>query len=108
MLGVSALYFGEPWPSGICDDGTRIPTPVGKECLLCETLIDGRDRGTFMGGPEGPAPVHRECSFRSVMGGIGHWQDHYYWCIQHGDPDGGETYRESALKVWAVRNLIGR
>jgi hypothetical protein len=33
------------------------------------------------------------------MGGIGHLTDHYYWCKQMNDPDGGFTYRQSALLV---------
>jgi hypothetical protein len=43
---------------------------------------------------------HRECSLRSVMGGIGHIVDHARYC--HGDlgTDAGLPYRVSALLVW--------
>lgn len=98
-------YFGEPWPSGICDDGTPVPVPVGELCAHCEELITAEDRGTFIGNgvwPERPplVPVHRECALRCVLGGIGHHLDHDHWCVEAGDPDGGMSYRESALAVW--------
>jgi hypothetical protein len=46
-------------------------------------------------------PVHKECGFRAVSGGIGHFEDHHYWCQTRHDPDGGRTRRQSALEVWA-------
>jgi hypothetical protein len=45
--------------------------------------------------------IHVECGLRDVIGGYGHLTDHYYWCKQMHDPDGGLSYRESALHVWA-------
>lgn len=97
---VSQPFFGEPWPSGICDDGTRVPTPVGELCQWCEEPIEQDDQGSFIGTKDGPRPVHRECSFRMVMGGIGHLEDHARWCVQEHDPDGGRTPRQSAIEVW--------
>lgn len=101
---VGPPYFGEAWPSGICDTGLPVPTPVGEECNWCqEKIVDG-DRGTFiMNGSTGKfEPVHRECSMRMVLGGIGHLEDHERWCTrdEHHDPDGGRTPRQSALEVW--------
>jgi hypothetical protein len=93
-------FFGEPWPSGVCEDGVQVPTPVGKPCAFCDEAIGGDDRGSFIGAEDGPAPMHRECSLRSVRGGIGHLTDHAYWCGQKHDPDGGLSRRESALRVW--------
>lgn len=46
--------------------------------------------------------AHQECGLRDVLGGIGHHEDHSYWCENVGDPDGGRTRRESALEVWAL------
>lgn len=43
---------------------------------------------------------HRECLFREVYGGIGHHEDHEFWCLTMHDPDGGRTRRQSALEVW--------
>lgn len=76
-------YFGEPWPSGICDDGTRVDTPVGEPCADCDELIADDDQGSFMGNgvwPDRPAlvPVHKECALRAVLGGIGHHENHPY------------------------------
>lgn len=52
--------------------------------------------------------THRECALRSVIGGIGHLRDHALWCITRHDPDGGLSYRQSALEVdqWVTRHGI--
>lgn len=100
-------YFGEPWPSGVCDDGTQVPTPVGENCILCKTLILTSHQGSFIGSEIGLQPAHKECLLRSVTGGIGHYRDHQFWCREKGDPDGGLTYRDSALQVWDHINKGG-
>lgn len=51
--------------------------------------------------------AHNECAIRAVLGGIGHLTDHLRWCVEVGDPDGGLTYRESALEVMAWVNDHG-
>jgi hypothetical protein len=99
------LYWGEPWPSGVCDEATQSNTyPLGDRCLLCGVIIVEGESGTYIGDSriEGwpMKPVHKECSLRSVLGGIGHHEDHVYWCTIAHDPDGGRTYRHSALAVW--------
>lgn len=96
-------YFGEAWPSGVCDDGEQAPTPVGELCFECQEPVREGDRGQFLtvDGPR-PVPVHRECQLRVALGGIGHLEDHAYWCGKQGDPDGGRTSRQSALEVWAL------
>ena len=101
-------FFGEPWPSGVCDEGTQVPVPFGEKCILCETSVGISDQGSFMGNENGLQPAHRECLLRSVVGGIGHHRDHYFWCRQKGDPDGGYNYRESALQVWTFIQSNGR
>ena len=71
-------------------------------CLLCgeevtETFpasIASFEHGEFV-----ERVVHQECMLRSVTGGIGHHENHAYWCVQMHDPDGGRTYRQSALEV---------
>lgn len=98
-------FFGEPWPSGICDDGHQEPTPVGVPCLSCREAIGPDDRGTFMFVVHSETeatwqPQHIECGLRTTMGGIGHLEDHSHWCSEKHDPDGGRTYRQSALEVW--------
>lgn len=95
-------FFGEPWPAGVCEDGHRLPTPVGVACALCGDVVDADGRGTWFLTATGPSPVHRECSLRSVLGGIGHHEDHAFWCQTIGDPDGGRSFRESALAVYAL------
>jgi hypothetical protein len=99
------MYFGDPWPSEVCEMSIQVSTPVGDSCVLCEEPIQDSDQGTFMGaiplnGHPSYGPVHRECSLRAVLGGIGHLENHEYWCAQMHDPDGGRTYRASAVLVW--------
>lgn len=61
-----------------------------------------------IGTEAGQQMAHRECLLRSVMGGIGHLADHAHWCLTMHDPDGGYTYRESALLVdqWVADHAI--
>lgn len=99
-------YFGEPWPSGICEAGIQVDTPIGALCTWCREAIQDGDRGNYLMAFAEPQkteiqPVHRECSLRSVVGGIGHLEDHAFWCHGPGqDTDGGRTKRQSALEVW--------
>lgn len=93
-------FFGAPWPSGICDEGTQVPTPVDENCAMCHEPIDPHHQGSFIGTEYGLAPIHKECSLRSVLGGIGHLTNHLHWCLEEGDPDGGYGYRRSSLMVW--------
>lgn len=96
-------YFGEPWPSGVCEapDAIQWPTPVGLPCGWCDEAIEDGDQGVFQSWPEGQRPIHKECNLRSVMGGIGHFENHEYWCKGPGqDTDGGRTKRQSAIEVW--------
>jgi hypothetical protein len=43
---------------------------------------------------------------RTALGGIGHLENHAYWCKEMHDPDGGRTLRQSALEVdeWVHRH----
>lgn len=76
-----------------------VPTEQATTCPLCETNVDPGGDHLMIGTPTGHASAHRECLLRSVMGGIGHLTDHAHWCLTVHDPDGGHTYRESALLV---------
>ena len=64
-------------------------------CVLCDDafVVDDDLR------PIGPDTAHRECMLRAVTGGICHLEDHNYWCLTVGDPDGGRSKRQSALDV---------
>lgn len=76
------------------------------DCVLCREPIETLDVARIH-----PGFAHRECAQRSVLGGIGHHEDHSYWCLNVGDPDGGRTYRQSALEVvalWEAGNLPGQ
>jgi hypothetical protein len=70
-------------------------------CVLC---------GTPMGDAASSSeiqPMHRECSLRSVLGGIGHLLDHAHFCGERGDPDAGLSFRTSALLVDAWVAAVG-
>lgn len=102
-------FFGEPWPSGLCDTATRTTTPVGESCAHCQEPIADTDQGSFIGTMNGPAPVHRECSLRAVLGGIEHLSagPHAEGTCYEGTT---LSYRESALAAWdwIQRNRAGR
>lgn len=111
-------YFGEDWGAPVTEGATRVPTPVGHPCALCEEAIVDGDGGTFIGMVTPVAlfgtdmtctptvatrrrPVHKECSLREVMGGIGHLLNHRQWCVERGDPDAGLSLRRSSMLVWS-------
>lgn len=99
-------FFGEPWPSGVCDTGVQVPTPVGELCVNCDEPIEEGQQGTFIGVMRDAQrvsfqPSHKECSLRAVLGGIAHIRKTPDCPCQGGnDPDGGYSRRDSALLVW--------
>jgi hypothetical protein len=68
-------------------------------CVLCTEPIADWTTSVAIGPVGSDSLGHRECLLRNVLGGIGHLLDHQHWCIQMHDPDGGMTYRESAIAV---------
>ena len=87
--------FGE-WDAPATDGLPTIETPVGEKCFDCEETIAAGDNGMVnLNG----LIVHRECSLRMVLGGIGHLVDHDRYCLGVG-PDAGLARRTSALLVW--------
>lgn len=70
-------------------------------CPLCEELVSVFDLpdAQRVGGLGGNRMAHRECLLREVLGGIGHLENHAYWCNEMHDPDGGRTFRQSGLEV---------
>lgn len=69
-------------------------------CYLCdEPILPTEDRADII-----TIDAHRECSLRSVLGGIGHLIDHAHFCRGVG-PDADLDYRTSALMVdvWVSR-----
>ena len=81
-----------------------VAMPERQLCPLCEEPVTEDHDARPIGTEVGQQLAHRECLLRSVMGGIGHLTDHARWCLTAHDPDGGHTYRESALLVdqWVV------
>lgn len=62
-------------------------------CVLCDEPMGGEGSTSIV------QPMHRACSLRSAVGGIGHLLDHGHFCTALGDPDAGLDYRTSALLV---------
>lgn len=65
-------------------------------CFLCEEPINPGEHTQPLNA--GLHMAHRECLLRNMLGGIGHLENHNYWCNQVGDPDGGRTYRQSGIE----------
>lgn len=83
-----------------CSCDTMPPDP--RTCALCTEEIGPKDEyapGSLRDQDGAHLVTHRECSLRSVIGGIGHLQDHVYWCNERHDPDAGMTYRQSSIAV---------
>jgi hypothetical protein len=81
------------------------------KCIYCGEDFNHMTDWTAGGhhyGPDGNEYIcHRECAFRMVTGGIGHWMDHTKFCKDLDDPDAGFTYRQSARLVWAIHKEEG-
>lgn len=101
------LYWGPSWDAPVCENAVQVNTPPwGDKCLLCHEVIVEGDSGTYVGNltMQGTTmePVHKECSLRAVLGGIGHHLNHAAHCRLGEGPDAGLTYRQSALLVWEL------
>jgi hypothetical protein len=70
-------------------------------CQLCGEPVEPGSEAPVVG-----TLMHSECGLRMALGGIGHLIDHAYWCLEKHDPDGGLSYRDSALMVatWVQLN----
>jgi hypothetical protein len=91
------LAFGE-WDAPVTDDAQWIAAPIDERCMYCHEHFKPEDNGCIY--PTGWA-AHRECSLRSVLGGIGHLVAHAHYCRGLGDPDAGLGFRKSAWLVWS-------
>jgi hypothetical protein len=90
-------YFGE-WDAPMTDNLLYVDAPIGEECIWCNELIqEGQAGGTYASGQV----THKECSLRTVMGGIGHLVDHGRYCHSDDGPDAGLNKYVSAKMVWA-------
>lgn len=92
-------YVFGTWDAPITDDAEPIDVPTDLRCWHCdEPFVDGDDGGIALTG----LAEHKECGYRSVMGGIGHHIDHARYCRSDLGPDAGLTRRQSALLVWRL------
>lgn len=86
------------WDAPITDDAIWLDeVPTDMRCWVCQENFQEGDNGAIMS--TGFAQ-HRECSLRSVFGGIGHLVDHEYFCKGPLGTDAGLSTRASALMVW--------
>jgi len=103
-LGVNR-YFGDPWPSEVCERGTRRRTPVGELCWLCRDVVLYGQQGQWISqfsraqDKQVEVPVHRECLLRQLVGNLAHLQQRCPCYGGSGGPEG--TYREESLRVWS-------
>lgn len=99
-------YFGEPWPSGCCDEpeSRQAETPVGQPCGWCGVQFDLKDQGLIVpaiGSDGQPLLIgwHKECLLRSTVGSLSGR------CSCHGQDDGAwpataAARRAEALQIW--------
>lgn len=71
-------WFGYRPFAYVCREGVRIETPIGEPCLWCEEAIGPDETGFLIhviGAEETKLlPVHSECNFHRIVGGIYHQQ----------------------------------
>lgn len=98
-------YFGDPWPSDVCEVGRRANTPVGALCHLCAAMVIFGHQGTWLTAFSEfhqrvvQVPAHRECLLRALVGSLTHLEQR---CECFGGTDEAiGTYREQALASWA-------
>lgn len=95
------------WVDGELESGMSHPFKVWREGMMCdhcqEPILQGEEIANII-----TMDAHRECSLRSVLGGIGHLIDHAHFCKGMGDPDAGLDRRTSALMVdvWVARKGV--
>jgi hypothetical protein len=75
-----------------------------RPCPVCGESVVPIEAGGVVDG----VPAHRDCLLRTVVGGIGHLENHTYWCGEMHDPDGGRSVRQSGREVaaWMNRHWI--
>jgi hypothetical protein len=105
-------FFGEPWPSEICQRLEPGPTPIGNPCTFCEEPIVDGDQGSWVGAIRmiesepvpGWSPTHRECLLRQVLGGLPHMERRCqcFGGVGYTETDRAMSQREEALAVWAA------
>lgn len=61
-------------------------------CVFCDELVTPGKRA------DSNLVAHRTCMLRSATGGIGHLEDHAWWCLVMHDPDGGRSLYQSGLE----------
>lgn len=93
-----AKVFGT-WDAPVTDMAEPIDVPTELACVYCGERFREGDNGAVM--PLSGFAQHRECSLRSVWGGIGHHVDHARYCRGELGTDAGLTHRQSSLLVWA-------
>lgn len=62
-------WFGKWWDSGLCNDCSKVETPVGAVCRNCDEEIVEGDRGVIF--PNGYI-LHLNCYLRAVIGSVAH------------------------------------
>lgn len=110
---MSSAWFGDEWPSSMLPDVLGVDlaqhseVPIGIPCTWCREEIVATDHGLWIAiliTLDDPQihPVHTECRFRSIVGGLAHLEER---CLCYGgtvedSAHPGMTDREEAIAVW--------
>jgi hypothetical protein len=104
-------WFGKAYGAPYEEEGPRIETPVGAECVWCHEPIAADDDGMaydyLRDGVVVTAPRHYECNLRAIVGGLNHLRGRCTCCggDQPPDPE-GMTRRQAAIaavREWEKR-----
>jgi hypothetical protein len=103
-------WFGPVQGAGYETDTPHVETPVGIDCGHCGEPIAEGDCGVILSGVlRWERPLHWECHFRGIVGGLNHQLGRCTCCGGDLPPDPEDlTRREAArqaVEAWAKRRL---
>jgi hypothetical protein len=106
---LSMRWFGARHGAPYEADSDPVATPVGARCFRCDEAIAADDDGIA------DPPMHYECFFRGIVGGLNHQLRRCTCCGGTHEPDPPDMTRRQAARAatefwhdrWLTRRLRG-